>query len=99
MVACVGSTPRTSTHQLTNQRSNLVALEFVETVPGQTRWQEVVDELAARPGEWAVVARDAPASTTGHLRVCYGLDARARNVKNGRAAEIYARVLLMTDND
>ena len=69
-----------------------MALEFVENVPGRTRWQEVVDELAARPGEWAIVARDVPASLAGYLRLRHGLDARSRHVTNGRAAEIYARV-------
>lgn len=61
---------------------------------GETwRWNAVVDALATRPGEWALVAEDIQFATLVRLRQ-HGCETAARGVAtNGRVAKAYARFL------
>lgn len=57
---------------------------------GNGEYAALADALKARPGEWALVSENSHASVTGHLKRRYGLEAVARETKDGRA-KIYAR--------
>lgn len=60
--------------------------------PGsKSRYAGIVEQLQARPGQWAVVSENASPTITRYLRDRYGLEAMSRGVKNGRAEKIYAR--------
>lgn len=63
------------------------------------KWASIADALRERPGEWALVAENAPASTAANIRrgTYVGLgpagsfEAVSRNTKRDRRADIYAR--------
>jgi hypothetical protein len=58
----------------------------------QTKWRAILSELDARPGEWAIIARDVPASTSNQLKKGYtDYEFTLRGVKGSRASELYGR--------
>lgn len=66
--------------------------ESAKSGPGRKgRYEEVTKLLKASPGKWALVAENVSHSVAGYLKVRYGLEVTAREVKDGRAAKIYAR--------
>lgn len=57
---------------------------------GRGKYAELAKALQERPGEWALVGEDMPATTATYLKSTYGLEATVRDVSNGRA-KVYAR--------
>jgi len=57
---------------------------------GVREWPQIVEALKARPGVWALVREDAPASISKFLKEKYGLEVTVRDVKASRG-KIYAR--------
>lgn len=66
-------------------------------------WQNVADELRARPGQWAVVAEGVSASTGTHIRhgrltafaPAGSFEARVSGARSdeGKASKVYARYI------
>lgn len=58
------------------------------------RWQDTIDALRSRPGEWARIAEPSPervaASTSSHLRRYYKLETATRKI-DGEGWAVWAR--------
>lgn len=59
------------------------------------RWQEIAEALKERPGEWALVAENEWAGGAASRLQALGCEVTCRGVKNGKAAKVYARHIVV----
>lgn len=73
-------------------------------MPGQespmaAKWDAISEALRDRPNEWALVAENESVGVVLNQLRKRGLYVTCRGVKNGKAAEVYARFIVRKDSN